>query len=106
MPRSIRNLPKIQLWAIPVALFAVGILGGCANDDDGLSKEQHASADQFKEIMDRTQGDWSKLTEEDKKVVLDKTNGNEQAARTMFEMRANRMPPTTGPAGGPPGGPR
>lgn len=97
-------LPNRPGLAIALMLLALVLGAGCGDNSDGLSKEQRSTSDRFVQIMDRTKGDWNQLTDEDRAFVLSLANGNESAARTMFEMRANRRPPTGTPSGGPGGG--
>jgi|GEM_PF-1568692 len=78
-------LAAFSLVAMPM------LLSGCQSKDDGLTNEQRQTKDRFSEIMERSKGDWNQLTDEDKKfLVNDLSNGNEQAAKTMFEIRASR----------------
>lgn len=84
------------------ALQAVCMVG-CSSKDDGLSTEQHQTQDRFTQIMQKTNGDWEKLSNDDKKFIIDDlSHGNEDSAKMMFKMRAMRG---QGAPGGGPGGP-
>lgn len=94
-----KHLPKIVLALVATA----GIVGGlgCADGGDGLTAEQQGVQDQFEAIMERSGGQWDRLSAEDRDYVVNKlSNGNEQAARRMFEMRAERATAAKGPGGG------
>lgn len=92
------KLQSAILVCVSVGLF-FSTLVGCSKTDDGLSTEQRQTQDRFTQIMDRSGGKWENLTDEEKKFMVGLANGNEQAAKTMFTMRALReqRPPNGGP---------
>lgn len=84
---------------IALALLGAGVIGCSGPSDDGLTTEQRATTDRFKDIVDRSGGQWENLSEADRKFLVDDlSNGNEQAARMMFAARSGR-PPAVGPGG-------
>ncbi len=70
---------------------------GCGSPSDGVDHAavQNAQAP-LKAAALRTGGDWTKLTEDERKLFLDRARGNENAAKMMFGMFAS------GPQSGPP----
>ena len=85
----------VAMSVAPVCLI------GCKSSDDGLTTEQHKTQDRFTQIMERSGGKWENLTEEEHKFMVDLSNGNEQAAKTMFTMRAMRAQGAPGGGAGP-----
>lgn len=82
-------------------LLAALAVAGCASKDDGLDASQRQVGDKFSEIVQRSGGDWDKLTAEDRDFLVNKmANGNENAARMMFGARSGRAP-VNSPAGEP-----
>lgn len=84
-----------------LAVATGSLVLGCAKNDDGLTTEQRNTQDRFTQIMERSNGNWENLTDDERKFMVDLANGNEQAAKTMFTMRAMRQqrpsPGNTGP---------
>ncbi len=72
---------------------------GCKRSSDGLTPEQRQSGDRLSQIAKRTDGDWSKLTQEERTfIVKELAYGNEQSARMLLLAAAGKI-------GGRPGGP-
>lgn len=79
------------------ALFPV-FLPGC-RADDGLTAEQRATGDRLQEIARKTDGDWNKLTAEERDFLVNKLSyGNEASAKMLLLGAAGKI-------GGRPGGP-
>jgi len=67
------------------------LLAGCADNSDGLTKDQSSINDRFQTIMTKSEGKWERLTPEDKQYIVGElSNGDEAAAQRMFEMRSKR----------------
>lgn len=81
------------------AALVSNLLAGCSRIDDGLTTEQRQTQDRFAQIMERSGGKWENLTGDERNFMVGLANGNEQAARTMFTMRALREQgaPSSGP---------
>ncbi|MCW5941972.1 MAG: hypothetical protein KIS66_07055 [Fimbriimonadaceae bacterium] len=89
------------LLLIALSWLGAGVIGCSGPSDDGLTKEQHATTDRFKEIVERSGGQWERLSEADRKFLVDDlSNGNENAARMMFAARSGKAP-AVGPGGSP-----
>lgn len=72
---------------------------GCRNQDDGLTSAQRQSGDRLSRIAKRTDGDWNKLTPEERAFIIkDLAYGNENSARMLLLAAAGKI-------GGRPGGP-
>lgn len=86
------------LVALPL-LIGLGGSVGCRKTDDGLSQAQRQAGDRLSIIAKRTDGDWNKLTAEERKFLIDELSyGNEQSARMLLLAAAGKI-------GGRPGGP-
>lgn len=96
------RMNKRIVFTLLVAIsFVSACLIGCKSSDDGLTTEQHQTQDRFTQIMERSGGKWENLTEDEHKFMVDLANGNEQAAKTMFTMRAMRAQGAPGGGRGP-----
>lgn len=85
-------------FRIVCAAFAVAAiaLAGC---DAGTPKldEQHlekatAGAFEMRAIFDKVEGDWEKLTPDDKKTFIDAWGGDEKVAKTQWDYMKNPTP--------------
>jgi len=73
-------------------------LPGC-RADDGLTAQQRATGNRLNEIARRTDGDWNKLTAEERDFLVHKLSyGNEASAKMLLLGAAGKI-------GGKPGGP-
>lgn len=76
------------------------VLVGCVacqggDGDDGVDhKAVEAAQAPLISAARRANGDWSKLSDADKKLFLDRARGNEQAARQMAGMMGSGAPPS------------
>ena len=74
--------------AILVAIAA--LLAGCQGSDDGIDHDAVAKAQApLIAAAKRSGGDWSKLNPDERKLFLDRTQGNEDAAKQMVGMMAH-----------------
>ncbi len=91
----------VHVLAISSALLGV-CLGGCSHDSGPQdSPQQKADADRMTEIQRKTGGDWSKLTDADKKWLLDQCGGNENSAKMLLGPPKVHIGPPAGASGGP-----
>jgi hypothetical protein len=98
--RHIRKWQACCRWLAPAAacLLLMPALG-CRKQADGLTQVQRQSGDRLSQIAKRTNGDWNKLTPEERAfLVRDLSYGNEQSARMLLLAAAGKI-------GGRPGGP-
>lgn len=100
--RQLRRPPAPWLLVpIVLSVLGTGLIGCSGPSDDGLTTEQRATTDRFKDIVDRSGGKWENLSEADRKFLVDDlSNGNERAAQMMFAARAGKAP-AVGPGGTP-----
>jgi len=93
--------PKPSWWRVlpAAACFLLLVACGCGNKDDGLTGKQRESGDRLSQIAKRTDGDWNKLTADERTfLVKDLSYGSEQSARMLLLAAAGKI-------GGRPGGP-
>jgi hypothetical protein len=88
------------------ALLGLLVLGGCGDGgfkDDGVPQAFKTQAADASTIAKSVDGNYDKLTAEQKTTFLTMANGNEQAARRLLMMMAH--PPNEGmkASHGPPG---
>ncbi len=91
----------IRIAGIAVAMTALLLPGlvGCKSQKDGLTSKQRESGDRLDKIAKRTNGEWNKLTDEERTFLIkDLSYGNEQSARMLLLAAAGKI-------GGRPGGP-
>jgi hypothetical protein len=83
------------------------IIGGCGNSGGPpLDANQEKQASQLDEIAKRSGGDWDKLSDADKKAMI-QIGGSEQGAKMLLLGKSGKLG-RHGPPGGPggPGGPK
>ena len=89
-------------WTVAlVALFSASFLAGCqgGGGDDGVDQDAVQKLQEpLKSAAVRSGGDWSKLSDEERKLFLDRARGNEESARFVLKMMAGGATPA-----GPPG---
>lgn len=84
---------------VAAATLMLPPLVGCKGQRDGLTSQQRESGDRLSRIAKRTDGDWNKLTEDERAfLVKDLSYGNEQSARMLLLAAAGKI-------GSKPGGP-
>jgi hypothetical protein len=97
-----------------LSLLAVGVIGilvpatGCQKPDDGMSAEQQKKTDRIDEIAKKSDGNWDKVSQEDRDYLLKNvTSGSESAAKMLLLGKAGKlgMGAGKGGPGGPPGSP-
>jgi len=91
----------IRLWLalLAAAPALIPLAGGCRGKSDGLTQTQRETGDRLSRIAKRTDGDWNKLTAEERDfLVKEMSYGNEQSARMLLLAAAGKI-------GGRPGGP-
>lgn len=78
-----------------LAAVASFLLVGCGDRDPGPSADTQKQSDRLAQIQERTNGDWSKLTPEDRDyLVKDLAHGSESLAKMLLG------PPKATPGGG------
>ena len=86
---------------VAAAVLILPGLVGCRGQQDGLTSTQRESGDRLSRIAKRTDGDWAKLTDEERNFLIkDLSYGNEQSARMLLLAAAGKI---GGKPGGPPG---
>lgn len=86
-------------------LCATAALTGCGGGSD-LNKAQQEQSTRLGQIAKRTDGDWSKLTEEERRfLVTEMSYGNESSARMLLLGAAGKIGGKPGGPVGRPGGP-
>lgn len=93
-----------SFYALVGALALVAV--GCNSDDTGRTSSQEQTAQNLEAWAKASDGDWNKLTQE-QRDTLTKTVGSEESAKKVLEMKAHRPAPVAGgpPAGWKPGAP-
>lgn len=86
-----------------IGLLAMMVLAGCGNENTALDENAlRATADVGKtryEIIQKAQGDWNKLSAEDKKAFVDTFKGDAKAAEAYFNGVKGGPPGAMGPTG-------
>jgi hypothetical protein len=84
---------------IGCALILALALVGCTKNDRGLTDDQRASSDRLGVIATRTQGEWDRLTPEERDfLVKELSHGSEQSARMLLLSASGKV---GGKGGGP-----
>ncbi|MCS6830947.1 MAG: hypothetical protein RMM08_00930 [Armatimonadota bacterium] len=93
---------RVPLIISIIVLATVAVLVNlrtCSGTSEGLSQKQVQQANRLHEIARRTGGDWSKLSPEERRFLVNElAYGNEQSAR-MLLWGASRQAPAAQPAG-------
>ena len=79
----------VKLLLILASLGATMAIVGCGAEapkvDDGYMKSAADMGEKVKAMRDRTGGDYTKLTPEEKKTYVDSFNGDEKRAQEFWE---------------------
>lgn len=80
---------------IPLAVTccSLAFVIGCSSDDkgDGLAKKDQEAISRIDQIAKASEGDWSKVSEADKKyLVNDVSMGSEQSAKMLLQAKAGK----------------
>lgn len=92
--------------AVALILLSIGPLVGCGNSRtaSGLDKHDQQMSDRLTQIMEKTHGDWNKLTPADREYLIkDVSQGNEQSARMLMSAASGGLQhkgPSTAPTRG------
>jgi uncharacterized protein (UPF0333 family) len=77
----------VALSAALLTLTAIGCGGGSGGGEDKQTADARAAATQItRDLLIKSGGDLSKLTPEEKKVLLDTYHGNEDSVRLAYQM--------------------
>ena len=88
-------------WAAVLMVTVALGLAGCGRPASDLNPAQQGQSDRLGQIAKRTDGDWNRLTEEERRfLVTDLAYGNENSARMLLLSAAGKV---GGKAGRPPG---
>jgi hypothetical protein len=88
-------MKKLALRAATVLIAAIG----CApsNGDDGLSKADVEAASRVDQIATASGGDWSKVSDADKKYLVDEVSmGSEKSAQMLLMAKSGKLQATPG----------
>lgn len=90
---------RLVSLCLVIGSLSLGVVTGCGRADDGLTAEQRATGDRLQEIARKTDGDWNKLSAEERDFLVNKLSyGNEASAKMLLLGAAGKI-------GGRPGGP-
>jgi hypothetical protein len=81
---------KPALLALALLIVAVG----CApsGGDDGLKKEDVQAASRVDQIAKASGGDWSKVSDKDKKYLVDEVSmGSEKSAQMLLMAKSGKL---------------
>lgn len=88
-------------WKSAILISAALMVGGCAAESDGVDQQaikEHSS--NVAALAAKSGGDWNKLSEVEKRMVLDKTNGDEAQAQKLIAIASRGAPNAPqGPSG-------
>ena len=101
-------ISKSRLISTLVALSVLALIPitGCGKPDDGMNAEQQKKTDRIEEIAKKSDGDWNKVSQEDRDYLLKNvTGGSESSAKMLLLGKAGKLGggPGKGGPGGPPG---
>ncbi|MGC4044237.1 MAG: hypothetical protein QM758_10600 [Armatimonas sp.] len=83
---------------LALALLALG--AGCnKTPDDGIPPAERKQADQLTGIVERSGGDWNRLSEADRAFLKSQAGGDEKMAQMLLAAKAGKL---KGKAGGAP----
>ena len=94
------TLRTLTFCALAAVLVSVSLVG-CSGDKTEGKDVPAAVTDSMAKMgaaAKRTNGDWNALTEEEKKLFLERTNGNEANAQAMLKVMVGGGGPR-GPVG-------
>lgn len=76
-------------WAMALCLLVATL--GCARDD-GLKPEERQMANRLDEITRKSGGDWDKLSDSEKRYLIqDISHGSEPSARMLLMARGGKL---------------
>jgi hypothetical protein len=92
-----------NLFLILLASTVLGLAGcGDSGGGDGLSSDQKQAATRLDEIAKASDGDWTKVSPEDQKYILDTiAHGSEQSAKMLLLSKAGKLKASPGGAPAP-----
>ena len=97
-----------KLATLMLLVVLLSVVGGCTgSDDDGLDPKEVKAASRVEQIAKSSGGDWSKVSEADKKYLVEEISmGSEQSAKMLIMSKSGSLRASPGGAhsGGPPSG--
>mgnify|MGYP001544267661 CR=1 FL=1 len=79
--------------SVVIALAALALIGAGCNKtpDDGIPPAERKQADQLTGIVERSGGDWNKLTEADRTFLKGQAGGDEKMAQMLLSAKAGKL---------------
>ena len=83
-------MKKLAMLALALLIVAVGC--GPSGGDDGLKKEDVQAASRVDQIAKASGGDWSKVSDADKKYLVDEVSmGSEKSAQMLLMAKSGKL---------------
>jgi hypothetical protein len=96
------NIDVKKAGVLLVALISIGGMNGCGSGGpqavETASKDEVAKMAQLRSIYDSVGGDYSKLSEDQKKQFLDYSKGSQSQVDSMWNVMGKHKPVEGGPA--------
>ena len=88
---------KFGLLSLVLSIIVAGCSGGDGLKDDGVKPEAKQALASAAELAKKSDGNYDKLSDSEKQVILKMANNNEESARRLLAMMAH--PPSEGNKG-------
>jgi hypothetical protein len=79
-----------------IGAFAIALAGCGQSSDDGLSKKDQEAGTRIEQIAKESGGDWEKISEADRKYLVEVSMGSEQSAKMLIYSKSGKLQGTPG----------